>query len=426
MYERKSQCPTSLPNPTSPKRGHRFDEAMAAKLQRAQSSGSRSAGQTASTSLTSKAETNVAAARLISEKKQLLREAEVQESAASKKNLYAHNVVVRLGFGSTNSYQGSGSGSDDTTDSDDTTESDREVHLAREAAEEREEAARKELRVAEARTKDRYAALQAVTTSFRHPNAAQEGKWSILSDSEQETLLSRLEDACHDHDTLTSAAYQGSRVRAPRANPNSNSGKRRVVAIDCEFVGTTKHNISVLAQVCAVDVLTGEVLLDFLVEPGHRKVIYRTRHSGLTGHIFHRYREMGLVLPDVAAAQEALFEFVDRDTILVGFAMENDFEMLGISHWRVFDTQLAVREAELKASRVLPKRWSLQSLSSQFLGRRVQQSSRGHNCLEDAFAARELMLWWVKEENEDQVEEWVQWQGRRNNGGSTFDIQNWL
>lgn len=425
MYERKSQCPTSLPNPTSRKRGHRFDEAMAAKHQRAQSSGSRGAGQTTSTSLTSKAETNVAAARLISEKKQLLREAAVQESAASKKNLYAHNVVVRLGSGSSNSYQGSGS--DDTADSD-TTGSDYEVDLLahRAAAEERKEEARRKLRFAEARTKDRYAALQAVTASFRHPNAAQEGKWSILSDSEQETLLSRLKDACHDHDTLTSAGYQGSRVRAPRANPNSNSGKRRVVAIDCEFVGITKHNISVLAQVCAVDVLTGEVLLDFLVEPGHRKVIYRTRHSGLTGHVFHRYREMGLVLPDVAAAQEALFEFVDRDTILVGFAMENDFEMLGVSHWRVFDTQLAVREAELKASRVLPKRWSLQSLSSQFFGRLVQQSSWGHNCLEDAFAARELMLWWVKEENEDQVEEWVQWQGRRNNGGSTFDVQNWL
>lgn len=385
---------------------------MAASRQRAQSSGSRGTGQT--TSLTSNSETNAATLCLISEKKALLAEAEAQESAAREMYYYAQNEAWWLG--SPDSYQ--------VSDSDDTTYSEYE-YRERQEAEETEKAARRELEIAEARSRDRFATVQAVAAVSGHPNAAQEGNWSILGGSEQEALLPRLENECHDYATLTNAGYLAGRVRAPRPDPADR--KRRAVAIDCEFVGITNDDISVLAQVCAVDALTGEVLLDFLVEPGHRKVIYRTQHSGLTGQVFHQYREMGLVLPDVAAAREALFSFVDRDTILVGFALENDFEMLGISHWRAFDAQLAAREAEYRAYGVRPRRLSLKILSSQWLGRSVQQSSRGHDCLEDVFAARELMLYWVNDENEDEVEEWVQWQGGdRNNGVSTSDIQNWL
>lgn len=409
MYGPKPQSPTSFPIPTSPKRGHRFDEAVAARHQRAQSSGSRSAAQT--TSLTSKAVTNATALRLISEKKAQLADAKTQASAANRMYQFAHNEVFRLGRPVI--YE----------DSDEVTDSDYEENRERQEAEEREKEAEKQAKIADAVSRDRFAALQAVAASLGHPNAAQDGNWSIMSESEQEALFHRLENECHDYGTLTDAGYKTGMILAPRADPKDR--KRRAVAIDCEFVGVM-GDISVLAQVCAVDALTGEVLLDFLVEPGHRRVNYRTRYSGLTNHTFHRYRETGLVLPDVAAAQEALFEFMDRDTILVGFAMDNDLEVLGISHWRVFDAQVAAREAEFRASGVRPKRWSLQSLCRQFLGRTVQRSSRGHDCLEDVFAARELMLWWVKEENEDRVEEWVQVQVDRDNDGTAFDIQNWL
>lgn len=134
MYGPNPQFPPFVPIPTSPKRGHRFDRAMAANRQRAQSSGSRGIGQT--TSLTSNSETNAAALCLISEKKALLAEAEAQESAAREMYYYAQNESWWLG--SPDSYQ--------VSDSDDTTYSEHE-YRERQEAEEREKAARRELRL---------------------------------------------------------------------------------------------------------------------------------------------------------------------------------------------------------------------------------------------------------------------------------------
>ncbi|KAL4912716.1 ribonuclease H-like domain-containing protein [Aspergillus aurantiobrunneus] len=387
-----SQPPSSSPYKPN-RRGHRFDEAVAAKNSRIQATAKlkqesprqKSRAKAAKTEADAQAD----ALRRIAEGKKKAADAKAEARAFLNKLTAARLKDSNI------------------WPEDEHTEGKRVAR--RELAE-----AQARARAAEEDAVDKIAIAQAFAAALGHPSAAEDGGWTGLDEQEQWELLAGLNAACHSESVLRAAWYPIGRARAPRADPHSNP-KKKAVALDCEFVGVTPWDWSVLAQVCAVDVLTGKVLLDVLVEPGQEVFDYRTPFSGLTERTFHRYRENGLVMADPAAAREALFRFIDRDTILVGFSLHNDLEKLDMSHYRVVDPQIVTRETVAnKYGRDVRRRWALRDLCRGLLGRAVQKSS--HDCLEDAFAPRELIIWWLEKSNKKLVEGWVEQQALdRNN-----------
>ncbi|GLB33907.1 putative EXOIII [Lyophyllum shimeji] len=157
-----------------------------------------------------------------------------------------------------------------------------------------------------------------------------------------------------------------------------------VAAIDCEMIYTTGGMR--VARVSVVDG-SGTQVFDELVrmDPGVEVIDYITRFSGITAE---RLEEA--VLP-LASIRKSLDAFIDRDTILVGHALDNDLKTLRIIHHKCVDT------AVLFPHRAgAPYRRSLKDLVRESLGLLIQTDSVvGHSSVEDAAATLDLVRWHV-------------------------------
>lgn len=148
----------------------------------------------------------------------------------------------------------------------------------------------------------------------------------------------------------------------------------RYVAMDCEFVGVGKDGLeSALARVLVVNWF-GVVLLDTFVRPDRFVTDFRTAVSGV------RARDLnGAAL--FADAQEKVRSLL-QDRILVGHAVHNDLEKLGLTHPRkqIQDTQTYAPYRSLAKG----KKPSLKRLAELVLGAKIQLGS--HSSVEDARA----------------------------------------
>lgn len=72
---------------------------------------------------------------------------------------------------------------------------------------------------------------------------------------------------------------------------------------------------------------------------------------------------------------------------MIGHSLENDLLALKISHRLVIDTAVLYRH-----SRGGTYKLSLRVLTQKYLDREIQQSSNGHDSIEDAKATMELAL----------------------------------
>ncbi|KAI5807823.1 ribonuclease H-like domain-containing protein [Peziza echinospora] len=177
------------------------------------------------------------------------------------------------------------------------------------------------------------------------------------------------------------------------ANP-----KRFAVALDCEMGTAAQTNGSELIQLCVVDYFTSETLLALLVHPRVPLLHYNTKWSGITRKMMEAAVRANWYLSGWEEARERLFEFVDADTILIGHSLGNDLRALKVFHGRFVDSFVAVS----KRSGV---NHSLKNLCEQVLGMEVQcAGKKGHDCVEDALAARELVVW--RAEDREGVERW--------------------
>lgn len=177
--------------------------------------------------------------------------------------------------------------------------------------------------------------------------------------------------------------------------------KRSAVVLDCEMVELVGGQNEVV-RLCAVDFLTGQVLIDVYVVPRQKVFAWRTRVSGVTPVVLAEMKRQGRTLDGWEEARALLWEYIDEETILIGHALNNDLNVLGMIHTRIVDSAILTKAA---VATDCDYSWGLKKLCEQFLKKDIQTGSHGHDCLEDTFAAREVLLWCLR--NSDRLELWA-------------------
>jgi len=174
---------------------------------------------------------------------------------------------------------------------------------------------------------------------------------------------------------------------------------------------------SELAQLCLVDLVTAEVLINSLVQPTKQVTDWRTKYSGIRASDMALEVQNNRALRGWKAAQMELWKYVDSDTVIVGHALQHDLKALHVIHHRVMDTSIMTR---LAVSQECKRSWSLKVLCAELADRDIQNhGAKGHICLEDTLGTREvflqcilkpekLMLWASKRLAEEQVKQLAQ------------------
>lgn len=157
----------------------------------------------------------------------------------------------------------------------------------------------------------------------------------------------------------------------------------KMVALDCEMVGTgPKGHVSSLAR-CSIVNYDGDVLYDEYVLPPCPIVDYRTRWSGIRKH------HMLKATPFKTARNQILKILAGK--VVVGHAIHNDFKALQYFHPKPLtrDTSqipLLNRKAGCPENATM----SLKTLTKKLLGQDIQAGKSGHSSVEDAQATMEL------------------------------------
>ena len=205
---------------------------------------------------------------------------------------------------------------------------------------------------------------------------------------------------------------------ADRSAPWQQS-KRDAVALDCEMVEVQVPGEpfgpvhSALARLTVIDALTKEVLIDALVGVAPYEVVdFKTRFSGITAEEYYPTLKRGppAAFRDWKAARQALFRYVDKETVLVGHALHNDLRVLRVIHTRCVDSSVISREMRyVEEGRSRYFLYKLSKLVWALCGREIQRTTaerQGHCSLEDTLATMDVVRSLV--ENPDCFREWLQ------------------
>ena len=249
---------------------------------------------------------------------------------------------------------------------------------------------------------------------------------TVLDPLEQRLILKYLRSKCHSWNRLQTERYilgPGSIRNKKRPSKGSiqtyefretphvdqqAEGFCPAIAIDCEMVGV-RNGRQALAFLSAVDFLTGKILINCYVAPSEEVIDWRSESSGVTRSIITSAIYSGAALKSWREARDKLWEFMDDSTILVGQSLNYDLEVLGICHAKIVDTAILTAETvfpSIISTKPLPRMWSLKSLAKDLLSLEIQNSNRGHSALEDAYAARDVIIWCVR--NPEELKLWAE------------------
>ncbi|XP_044278590.1 interferon-stimulated 20 kDa exonuclease-like 2 [Varanus komodoensis] len=157
----------------------------------------------------------------------------------------------------------------------------------------------------------------------------------------------------------------------------------KMVAIDCEMVGTGPGGRNSDLARCSVVGYHGDVIYDKYIRPLSPITNYRTRWSGIKSH------HMKNALPFKAAQKEILKLLSGK--IVVGHAIHNDFKALKYFHPKSLTRDTSkIPLLNRKAGFPENESASLKRLTKQLLHRDIQVGPNGHSSVEDARATMEL------------------------------------
>ncbi|XP_053907062.1 interferon-stimulated 20 kDa exonuclease-like 2 [Cuculus canorus] len=157
----------------------------------------------------------------------------------------------------------------------------------------------------------------------------------------------------------------------------------KLVAIDCEMVGTGPGGRTSDLARCSIVGYHGDILYDRYIRPAAPIVDYRTRWSGIRRH------HMVNAVPFSKAQREILRILSGK--IVVGHAISNDFKALKYFHPKAL-TRDTSRMPLLNRRGGFPENISvsLKRLTKELLHRDIQVGTSGHSSVEDARATMEL------------------------------------
>ncbi|KAM9293949.1 interferon-stimulated 20 kDa exonuclease-like 2 [Gastrophryne carolinensis] len=157
----------------------------------------------------------------------------------------------------------------------------------------------------------------------------------------------------------------------------------KVVAIDCEMVGTgPKGSVSALAR-CSIVGYHGDIIYDRYIRPANPVTDYRTRWSGV------RREHLANAVPFAAARKEILKLLQGK--MVVGHAIQNDYKALGYFHPQELTRDTSkIPLLNRKAGFPEKEMASLKRLAKQLLCKDIQTGRGGHSSVEDAKTTMEL------------------------------------
>ncbi|KAL4613239.1 apoptosis-enhancing nuclease isoform X1 [Arapaima gigas] len=168
-----------------------------------------------------------------------------------------------------------------------------------------------------------------------------------------------------------------------RSSPCPNVSPAKLIALDCEMVGTGPGGRCSEVARCSLVNYYGEVVYDKYIKPCQPVVDYRTRWSGISKH------HLVNAVPFKKARHEILQ--ILKGKVVVGHALQNDFWALGFVPPKhlIRDTSHTHLLRQLSG---LSGRGSvsLKKLAKVLLKRDIQIDQKGHNSVEDALAALDL------------------------------------
>jgi DNA polymerase III epsilon subunit-like protein len=229
-----------------------------------------------------------------------------------------------------------------------------------------------------------------------------DSRWSAIPPAQYESTHSALRALVETSGSTFTARvdkkfYTPDVKSAPIHNPKT--PRQRAIVLDCEMVGVGREgSTSELARISAIDFFTGILLVDTLVEPLLDVTDWRTKWSGVTAKAMNEAVASGDAVKGSTAARTELFKFMDSQTILVGHSLQFDLAALGIHHDATVDSSILAKSAVGKG---VKQGWALKTLCKEFLKITVQDNGRnGHDAVEDALAAREVVLWCLQHKAE--------------------------
>ncbi|KAJ5853984.1 hypothetical protein N7534_006527 [Penicillium rubens] len=175
------------------------------------------------------------------------------------------------------------------------------------------------------------------------------------------------------------------------------SAHRKAIVIACEMIETTVST-SVLAFITAIDFLTGEVLINSYVAPTAPVTNWLTPVTGITPEAMEAAIADGKAFLSNDAVRRALDKFLDKDTVVIGHAIQHDLRALNLLHGRIVDISVVTAEAvfsNFSSKTTLPRIWELKTLAKELRGIDIQPGL-AHNPLEDAVATREVLIWCLR------------------------------
>ncbi|XP_063803142.1 interferon-stimulated 20 kDa exonuclease-like 2 [Pseudophryne corroboree] len=157
----------------------------------------------------------------------------------------------------------------------------------------------------------------------------------------------------------------------------------KMVAIDCEMVGTgLKGRNSDLAR-CSIVNYQGDVVFDKYVKPANPVTDYRTRWSGIR-------KEHLINATPFAVAQKEILKILNGK-IVIGHAIQNDYKAIGYFHPKEMTRDTSkIPQLNRKAGFQEKEIASLKRLAKELLHKNIQTGRAGHSSVEDAKTTMEL------------------------------------